>query len=153
MIEAKNIKADFQMISSRVVKFELETREQQEKNEKVNVNNDFDYEIVKIESNDKFYLGVLQFKTNFVVKIKNKLLFKILVIYEGAFLGDKAVLSEQDFKNMLELNGIVTLSHLTRAFVISCSALAGINPPVRLPMINIHKLRKMKELNQSKENM
>lgn len=46
---------------------------------------------------------------------------------------------------MLELNGVVALSQLTRSYVLSATALAGINPPVRLPMINIYQLKKLKE--------
>lgn len=145
MIDVNAIKADFQIFYSRVVKFELETKDCEEIDEDIKLNNSYDYEIVKFEENENFYLGVLHFKTNFTAKVKNKIIFKINVIYEGTFGGKKSTLSEQDFKNMLELNGIVTLSHLTRAYVISCSALAGINPPVRLPMINIHKLRNMKK--------
>ncbi|MGV8145203.1 MAG: hypothetical protein ACLKAK_00725 [Alkaliphilus sp.] len=40
---------------------------------------------------------------------------------------------------------MATLSHLTRAYIISVSALTGLNPPIRLPMININSLRKCKD--------
>ncbi|ABP66250.1 hypothetical protein Csac_0627 [Caldicellulosiruptor saccharolyticus DSM 8903] len=145
MIDIDMIKADFQIISSRVVKFELETRDWNEEKENISVSNNYDYEIIKLEENEQLYYGVLHFKSYFTAKVKNKLLFKVNIIYEGAFIGKKEKLGMQDFKNMLELNGIVTLAHLTRAYVISCTALAGFNPPVRLPLINIHKLKEMKE--------
>lgn len=144
MINVEKIKADFQIISSRVVKFELETKDYKEEKENINVSNTYDYEIIKLEEDEQLYYGVLQFKSCFAAKVKNKLLFKVNVIYEGIFAGKKEKLNMQDFKNMLELNGIVTLAHLTRAYVISCTALAGFNPPVRLPLINIHKLKEMK---------
>lgn len=47
MIEANKIVANFQMIASRLVKFELETKEVNNGKEKVNVKNNFDYEVIK----------------------------------------------------------------------------------------------------------
>ncbi|MCF6096362.1 protein-export chaperone SecB [Thermovorax subterraneus] len=146
MIEANKIVANFQMIASRVVKFELETKEVNNNGkEKVNVKNNFDYEVIKIEEHDEAYYGIVQFKTNFVAKVGKSTLFKIFVVYEGKFLGNKSNLKQEDFKKMLELNGVVALSQFTRSYVLSATALAGINPPVRLPMINIYQLKKLKE--------
>ncbi len=145
MIEANKIVASFQMIASRVVRFELETKEVNNDNEKVNVRNSFDYEVVRIEEHEDHYYGVVQFKTDFVAKIGRKTLFKIFVVYEGKFTGNKNILKQEDFQRMLELNGVVALSQFTRSYVLSVTALAGINPPVRLPMININQLKKLKE--------
>jgi len=145
MIEANKIVASFQMIASRVVRFELETKEVNNDNEKVNVRNSFDYEVVRIEEHEDDYYGVVQFKTDFVAKIGRKTLFKIFVVYEGKFMGNKNILKQEDFQRMLELNGVVALSQFTRSYVLSVTALAGINPPVRLPMININQLKKLKE--------
>lgn len=145
MIEANKIVASFQMIASRVVRFELETKEVNNDNEKVNVRNSFDYEVVRIEEHEDHYYGVVQFKTDFVAKIGRKTLFKIFVVYEGKFMGNKNILKQEDFQRMLELNGVVALSQFTRSYVLSVTALAGINPPVRLPMININQLKKLKE--------
>jgi len=145
MIEANKIVASFQMIASRVVRFELETKEVNNDNEKVNVRNSFDYEVVRIEEHEDHYYGVVQFKTDSVAKIGRKTLFKIFVVYEGKFVGNKSFLKQEDFQRMLELNGVVALSQFTRSYVLSVTALAGINPPVRLPMININQLKKLKE--------
>jgi len=145
MIEANKIVASFQMIASRVVRFELETKEVNNDNEKVNVRNSFDYEVVRIEEHEDHYYGVVQFKTDSVAKIGRKTLFKIFVVYEGKFVGNKNFLKQEDFQRMLELNGVVALSQFTRSYVLSVTALAGINPPVRLPMININQLKKLKE--------
>ena len=145
MIEANKIVASFQMIASRVVRFELETKEVNNDNEKVNVRNSFDYEVVRIEEHEDHYYGVVQFKTDSVAKIGRKTLFKIFVVYEGKFMGNKNILKQEDFQRMLELNGVVALSQFTRSYVLSVTALAGINPPVRLPMININQLKKLKE--------
>lgn len=151
MIDANKIIANFQMIASRVVKFELETKEVDEGNEKVNVKNEFDYDIINIEEFNDAYFGVIQFKTTFIAKKGKSVLFKILIVYEGKFIGNKNHLKFDDFKNMLELNGVVVLSQLTRSYILSATALAGINPPVRIPMINVHMLKNIKENNKNKQ--
>ncbi|CCJ33852.1 hypothetical protein [Caloramator australicus] len=151
MIDANKIIANFQMIASRVVKFELETKEVDEGNEKVNVKNEFDYDIINIEEFNDAYFGVVQFKTTFIAKKGKSVLFKILIVYEGKFIGNKNHLKFDDFKNMLELNGVVALSQLTRSYILSATALAGINPPVRIPMINVHMLKNIKENNKNKQ--
>lgn len=51
---------------------------------------------------------------------------------------------------MLELNGVVTLSQLARAYVLSVTSLSGINPPVKLPMINVLALRDKKKNKEKK---
>lgn len=152
MIDSNKIVASFQMIASRVVKFELETKEVNNSKEKVNIKNSFDYEVMKVEEDDKAYYGAVQFKSNFIAKVGKSTLFKISIVYEGKFLGNKNNLKQEDFEKMLELNGVVALSQFTRSYVLSATALAGINPPVRMPMINIHQLKRLKEeMKQSKE--
>lgn len=142
MIKIGNLKADFQLVSTRVVKFELETKK--EESDEIEVELKCDYDIGEIEENNEIYMGTVQFKVAFEGKKKNKKLFKIHIVYEGCFAGKKEKLGLEDFKNMLELNGIITLTHLTRSYIMSCTALAGFNPPLKLPLINVHKLREMK---------
>ena len=68
----------------------------------------------------------------------------------GLFIGNPQKLSEENFNDMLELNGVVTLSQLARAYVMSVTALSGINPPVKLPMINVISLREKKKSRENK---
>ncbi len=63
---------------------------------------------------------------------------------EGMFTGNNDRLSREKFMEMLEINGLVNLLHLSRAYLISVTAQSGINPPVRLPMINVLILREEK---------
>lgn len=64
---------------------------------------------------------------------------------DGLFLGNPKRLYKENFMDMLELNGVVTLSQLARAYVLSVTSLSGINPPVKLPMINVVALREKKK--------
>jgi len=148
-MDLKNSIADFQFIANRVSNFALETKDVDQKGEKVKVNYDIDYNIVEVKEDEKLFVGKLEYIVVIKAKAKNKILFNIKLNMEGIFAGIKNKLSQEDFKNMMELNGIATLSHLSRAYIISATSLAGINPPVKLPMINVHILREMKK---KKEN-
>ena len=148
-MDLKNSIADFQFIANRVSNFALETKDVDQKGEKVKVNYDIDYNIVEVKEDEKLFVGKLEYIVVIKAKVKNKILFNIKLNMEGIFAGIKNKLSQEDFKNMMELNGIATLSHLSRAYIISATSLAGINPPVKLPMINVHILREMKK---KKEN-
>ena len=77
---------------------------------------------------------------------------KIDLTMEGAFIGNIQKLKKEDFANMLELNGLTTLSQLSRAYILSVTALSGITPPVKLPMINIFKLRQQKKKKEVNDN-
>lgn len=63
---------------------------------------------------------------------------------EGAFGSVPGQLPEDQFLEMLEVNGLIALSQISRAYIISVTSQSGINPPVRMPMIDIRKLREMK---------
>ncbi|NLU48387.1 MAG: preprotein translocase subunit SecB, partial [Syntrophomonadaceae bacterium] len=63
---------------------------------------------------------------------------------EGAFAGNAEKLGHQRFTDMLEMNGLITLLHISRAYLLSVTAQSGINPPVKLPMVNVIKLREKK---------
>jgi len=66
---------------------------------------------------------------------------------EGAFKSES--LDEAMFKQMVELNGLVTLSQMSRSYIQSVTAQSGINPPVKMPLIDINRLIELK--NKDKE--
>ena len=45
----------------------------------------------------------------------------------------------------LEMNGLANLMNISRAYLVGVSAQSGISPPVRIPMINLLKLREKKQ--------
>lgn len=139
----KDIMADFQFLGHRVSKLVLDTRLVEEKGPS-NVSFDFDYEVMDLLEEDNRFLGIIQLLVQVKAKIKNKVLFKIDLRMEGAFAGNAEKLSHQKFTDMLEMNGLITLLHISRAYLLSVTAQSGINPPVKLPMINVLKLREKK---------
>jgi len=139
----KDIMADFQFLGHRVSKLVLDTRLVEEKGPS-NVSFDFDYEVMDLLEEDNRFLGIIQLIVQVKAKIKNKVLFKIDLKMEGAFAGNAEKLGHQRFTDMLEMNGLITLLHISRAYLLSVTAQSGINPPVKLPMVNVLKLREKK---------
>lgn len=138
-MNTNRVSADFQFMGSRVSRLLLETRILEEKGHAA-LSYDIDYDHEIEELNDK-YIGVLRLKINCKARVKNKVLFKIDLEMEGAFVANSEKIDRDRFVEMLEMNGMVTLLNISRAYIVSISAQSGINPPVRLPMINLHKLR------------
>jgi preprotein translocase subunit SecB len=139
----KDVIADFQFLGHRVSKLVLDTKLVEEKGPS-NVSFDFDYEVMELVEEDNRFLGIIQLIVQVKAKIKNKVLFKIDLKMEGAFAGNAEKLGHQRFTDMLEMNGLITLLHISRAYLLSVTAQSGINPPVKLPMVNVIKLREKK---------
>lgn len=150
MINSKEILADFQFAGNRVSSFSIETKDIETKGAKANVSFDFDYNTKAFEETEEKYIGELEFIVSVKAKVKNAILFKIDLKMDGLFLGNPKRLSKENFMDMLELNGVVTISQLARAYVLSVTSLSGINPPVKLPMINVVALRDKKKSKDKK---
>lgn len=145
MINSKEILADFQFAGNRVSSFSVETKDIETKGAKANVSFEFDYNTKAFEESEDRYIGELEFVVSAKAKVKSSILFKIDLNMDGLFMGNPKKLSKENFMDMLELNGVVTLSQLARAYVLSVTSLSGINPPVKLPMINVAALREKKK--------
>lgn len=154
MINSKKILADFQFIGNRVEQFRIETKDIQITESRAQITTDFDYNIKEIKKLEDNFFGRIEFITIIRAKVKNAFLFKISLSMEGAFIGNSSKLNLEKFHEMLELNGLVTLSQLSRSYILSVTALSGINPPVKLPMINVVSLRQHKkvELEKTKDS-
>lgn len=149
MINANKVLADFQFVANRVSEFKIETRDIRTNEFKVHVTYDFDYNIKEVEEFEDKYIGYIEFITVIKAKVKNSMLFKINLTMEGVFVGNAQKLKRDDFLDMLELNGLTTLSQLSRAYILTVTSLSGINPPVKLPMVNIFKLIQQKKDNEA----
>jgi len=142
-MNTKEVMADFQFLGNRVSKLVIETKRIEEKG-RAELLHDFDYKIAETSQQDHSFLGTLQLSVQVKAKIKNKILFKIDLVMEGAFAGNSDKITEEKFIEMLEMNGLANLINISRAYLVGVSAQSGINPPVRIPMINLRKLREKK---------
>ena len=144
MINSKEVLADFQFVANRIAKFALETKDNDIKGAKAQVSFDFDFNILQLDTTEERYIGILEFTALIKAKVKKSILFKSNVQMEGIFVGNPKRLSVDKFKEMIELNGVATLSQLCRAYIMSVSALSGISPPIKMPMINVFSLKDKK---------
>ncbi|MCR4442714.1 MAG: protein-export chaperone SecB [Peptococcaceae bacterium] len=138
-MNTKEISADFQFLGNRVCKFKLETFPINVR-EKAEVNFEIDYKIGDISEENNTLIGRIVLKEQIKATVKKKTLYKCQVEVEGVFAGNPEVLNREKFKKMVELNGLVTLFHILRAYLIGVSAQSGINPPIKTPMINVMKI-------------
>jgi len=150
MINSKEVLADFQFIANRIAKFSIETKDIENKGKKAQFTFDFDYNILQLEEEEDRYIGCIEFVSSVRAKIKKSNLFKLDLSMEGIFVGNHKNITIDKFKEMLELNGVATLSQICRAYILSVSSLSGINPAIKLPMINVISLREKKINNQQK---
>lgn len=142
-MKSSEVLADLIIIGNRVITFTLNTNMVNLKGQPVNMTFDFDYNLKELKHEGGNSFGLLDYSVKVKATVKKKLLFKIDLVMEGAFKSE--TLSKEDFENMVEVNGLITLSHISRAYIISVSSQSGINPPVRLPMVNIIKLIEQKK--------
>lgn len=142
-MKSKDIIADFQFMGNRVSKLVLDTRIIAGKG-RAEVSFDFDYQVKDLVEDESHFLGIIQLIVNAKAKVKNKILYKIDLEMEGAFTGNAEKLGIEKFTEMLEMNGLITLLHISRAYLLSVTAQSGINPPVKMPMVNVLKLREKK---------
>lgn len=150
MIDGKEVMADFQFIGNRVNSFTLDTKLVDTKSQKVSTDFQCDYNILQCETENNRQFGIVEFIIHGKAKVGRNTLFKIELVMEGAFVGNPKVLAIERFKEMLEQNGLVTLSQISRSFLLSVTSQSGINPPVRLPMINVLALNEKKKSEQGK---
>jgi preprotein translocase subunit SecB len=141
-MNSNEVLADFQFLGSRVGGMQLETRRINARGQ-AELFFDFDYKVSEIEE-DSCFRGSLSFIVQVKAKVKNRILYKINLEMEGIFAGSTEKLSREKFKQMLEINGLITLLHISRAYLISVTAQSGIQPPLRIPMVNVLKMRENK---------
>jgi preprotein translocase subunit SecB len=149
MIKSSEVASDLVFLGNRVSAFKLSTNTVNIKAQPVKVAFDFDYNLKELKYETGSSFGLIEYIVKVKALVKKKVLFKIDLVMEGAFRSE--TLGEKDFKEMVEVNGLITLSHISRAYIISVTAQSGINPPVRIPMVNINKLIESKAQSIAKD--
>lgn len=51
------------------------------------------------------------------------------------------------FLTMIDMNGLVALSQIARATLLSITSQSGIQPGLMMPMLNINELKKQRRIN------
>ncbi len=142
-MKSSEVASELVFLGNRVITFNLSTNMIDIKSQPVNVAFDFDYNIKELKYDVGNSFGLIDYIVKVKASVKRKVLFKVELVMEGAFRSE--TLSKEDFKDMVEVNGLITLSHISRAYIIGATVQSGINPPIRVPMININKLIEQKK--------
>lgn len=102
---------------------------------------------IELIEEGQFFSGtiVLNIKVNIS---ENKRKYSLNISIEGCFNAPSKI-SEETFKNMLEVNGITALYSIARGFVQSTSSQTLLSGNVLLPMINV--VEYSKDLNNTDE--
>ena len=77
-MNSNEVLADFQILGTRVSKLVLDTRIIEKG--RADVSFDFDYEIGEVGEEGNRFRGILKFMIKAKAKVKNKILFKIIVV-------------------------------------------------------------------------
>lgn len=137
-MKSSEVSSELIFLGNRVISFNLSTNMVKTKGRPVTMDFDFDYDIKDVQREESSWYGLIDYVVKVKATVKKKVLFKIDLVMEGAFRSDS--LGENEFKEMVEVNGLITLSQISRAYIISVTAQSGINPPIRVPMVNVNKM-------------
>ena len=136
-----NIKAKFQLLDSYIKKYSMEVNRKIQNNEEIEIDGQMGFGIVQITKTEEL-IGEIELTNKIILKINNKEVGTINIVMGALFNGTLDI--EEDFENMLKLNGATTLSNLMRAYVASNTALSGM-PTIMVPMINFVEFFNNKE--------
>lgn len=132
-----NYLSDFQIIGSTIKSVKIKNDFLTLSNNSVKRKIDISHSVGNIDviEDGKFFSGiiVLNIKVN-VSQNKNK--YNLDMSIEGCFNASTEI-GEENFKNMLELNGIASLYSIARGFVQSTSSQTLLAGSVLLPLINV----------------
>lgn len=144
MIKLEEVFADFQMIGHRVIESRYHCPVNYE-DENYDLSIEFDYEIVESVEKEDQYFGVVVFQVS--VKVSHEDQFEDMVdcVIDAGFMGNPAVMSFENFTDMLSINGVATLSQMARAHILNVTTMSGLKNPILIPMININELKAKKD--------
>ncbi|MGD0621066.1 MAG: protein-export chaperone SecB [Thermacetogeniaceae bacterium] len=106
---------------------------------------------VDIGLNDEFTKGSVKIQTSVFENAKeNNYPFSLQIGITG-FFSTQDKISEENFKKFLEINGTTALFPFLRSVIADITRVANLEPPLLMPLINIHALSVMQK--QSEEHM
>lgn len=141
-MEANKYKSDFQFIGSMIKKFNINNNiiSYNDDDPKMKKKLDVSHQITEAsihenEQHDKSWLGILNLNIKLDVS-SNKQKTSISLLLEGCF-SSSAEAAEDEFNNMLTINGVTTLYSIARSLILSITSQAYISGKISLPMFNV----------------
>lgn len=129
-----NAIANLQMLDSYVKEFSINLQNKIEQGIELNIDTNVGFAINNIAKEKEDYRGQIEMFYDIDLKSNDNNLGKIHIVMQAIFSGTKD-LTEEEFTQMLKLNGATTLSHLIRAYIHTNTSLSNM-PIINTPMIN-----------------
>lgn len=129
-----NAIANLQMLDSYVKEFSINLQNRIEQGIELNIDTNVGFAINNITKKKEGYKGQIEMFYDIDLKNNENNLGKIHILMQAIFSGKKE-LSQDEFTQMLKLNGATTLSHLIRAYIHTNTSLNNM-PIIDTPMIN-----------------
>lgn len=139
-MDTKNIKSPLQFSGLRIINFNFETNEVNEKNSEVNIEFNIDFDTKNyIETKDEFSATfILYIKAN--TYTKNQKIFSLNFNVECNYYCSDSSFDKDLFLNSILFNGIISCSQFSRNYIRSVLLLAGVQPIIDLPLIDPNKM-------------
>ncbi len=150
-MEKSIVQADFQLMDNYISEFSLNVLKKINNDKDLEINANIGFRIVNVD--EKELIGQIELNYDIDITDNNEeKVSKIVIVMNGLFKGSGDI-DREKFEQMLKINGATTLSHLSRAYINSATALSGM-PPITMPLINFYEFFKnaKEESNISKQN-
>ena len=142
----QSVLSDFKVLSNKVMSFEFHQEEPIKGSGSQEAHMAFEvmYQNLAIEQVDDQLLGSIDLcvRVKATEKGSEKEVLSVALLINGQFSADSKALPAEVFEEMVCLNGIVVMLHQARSFITASTALAGIAPPVLMPMVNVYELNR-----------
>lgn len=129
------VKAEFRFLAYRISDFSFSI---QEGVKDIETSLKMDPKLEHVRSDDGCHFGILSLSVRIRGRRGKKVVLKLDATIKGKFDAPESMKAET-FESFCIINGTATLIPLLRATIMSFSSQAGMNPPIRIPLVNVPK--------------
>ncbi len=141
------VNAEFRFLAHRISDFSF-TLQEGVRNMSISLDMDPVLEYKRI--NNGCHLGLLTLSVKVRGRSGRKTALKLDATIKGRFEAPDTM-EENTFENFCMISGTATLIPLLRATIMSFTSQAGMNPPIRIPLINVPQSLSRTTLSEKKE--
>lgn len=134
-MEKSEVQANFQLLDHYISEFTLNVFERIATDKKLEIDANIGFQIVNLNKED--LIGQIELGYEIDILDNERKVGKITIVMNALFTAEGDI-KKEEFERMLQINGATTLSHLSRAYINSATALSGM-PTITMPLINFYE--------------
>lgn len=134
-MEKSEVQANFQLLDHYISEFTLNIFERIAVDKKLEIDANISFQIVNLNEED--LIGQIELGYEIDIIDNERKVGKITITMNALFIAEGNI-KKEEFERMLQINGATTLSHLSRAYINSATALSGM-PTITMPLINFYE--------------